>query len=1245
MNIRVVSSRAVAKTAKTGEFRDVLLAKRPACLAERHHYFAGRGGGVEPLCPVRLPVMGCCQSRGADSVALDSPHRSAVHPVVVEPTEQQQKPKPKPKPETLKSQKSDDRLRANEKGRSTQSLRRLKSQKSDDSLVVHHGPSADSKKPRLKSQQSEESLHAPPGKKTAMVITSDEFQGYDSLNKVIGKGEGSEKNSGPDSAPSVLINMEYLLDLEAGVYGEAATIPCRQGLPKGAIFDGEVDDDVLVISLSYCWKTAKHPDPDRETLTDVCKFLRFVDKTRFGHEENSKESSEDSDDDSEESDDDCQEEEGNELEAWLKRREDDDGSEEGEEEDDDDDDDDDEGEEEVDDEEEVGGNEDTEEVLPKKLLETSERLSVGDLVTVADDYKKIEARAVRLGLSGDKNGPLKPGVVGILVKDDEDDLPFKVKVAGGKTHWYMEHAIRKATEEEIEATAGEIPDADEESSDDDDDDDDDDESDDGGGIGARRVVVFWDWASLYQETSDYKRTPQQLASFKAGLKDVNIWYAHMKSWVLLATRAIRSNGYHDSGWPTFEYHVSNMIKPSNLVYDLPTALEAIDSLKGDQREVYWLQESCRKKGRKLTMAPHTFSKVVETKIFTNGSDIKFVQGKYADTYSAVVSPAVEFTLHDLTMVTDDEWAEFLQFTIPNCRSLTKLDLSMNPGINSTLKPFSELLLLNSLELSCDIGLFGSLTPIGGLTKLEVLDINGCVGLEGPLDPLSKLTLLRNLDINSCGNLVPNLTNPFAALLPLRKLEKLSIQFSQFEKFAEMIEEKDDLELRIDEDNLAIWNAAYFGNSRAMKRLCESNFGINSFVSGCTSLFMAVQNGHFECAKLLLDHGADLSLLTKKTEDDDDALEGASPLFAASWKGHAQILKLILEKEKSNINHCADDDNTPIEAAAENGYTEVVEILIQYGASFKSPDSQALELAAKGGHEKTVETLLKHGAFSDASELGAGNYLSGKLVTAAASGGSVKILELLMQNASLDIYSKSDDGERSPLFVACQFGHVEVVKLLLARMKQNNRFDFSCDTTGYTPLSIACRGALIDVVELVLECSDLTRVREERTFKGDSLLHIAAGGDSGHEIHRLALIKLIIERGIGTVDRTNLATGQTPLHCAALAGHWRVVEYFCSRDECTKTIIDKQDEDGETALWKASALGDFLTAEQLIKHGADVNIADIHDTFPLDMARVCDEQPIQVMTYLGGKKQQEQLIGLLLKHGARESGVESDEEGD
>lgn len=186
-----------------------------------------------------------------------------------------------------------------------------------------------------------------------------------------------------------------------------------------------------------------------------------------------------------------------------------------------------------------------------------------------------------------------------------------------------------------------------------------------GGKVYQDAACFVDFASLHQ----VERTPAETNSFKGGLKNCNLWYAHeaIEAW-LLTTVPLGVTPYTERGWPTFERAISSMITPDHMLLD-------IGQYKADNAKSWPLIYKECKAGRSPPKAPDLFNAELAQKKFTNGADIEMVQGKYTSTFEKVLAGVVDLSFSNL-MWTDDE-ALVLATAMPACKTCAKLDLKAN----------------------------------------------------------------------------------------------------------------------------------------------------------------------------------------------------------------------------------------------------------------------------------------------------------------------------------------------------------------------------------------------------------------------------------------------------------------------------------------------------------------------------------------------------------------------------------------
>jgi ankyrin repeat protein/beta-lactamase regulating signal transducer with metallopeptidase domain len=213
----------------------------------------------------------------------------------------------------------------------------------------------------------------------------------------------------------------------------------------------------------------------------------------------------------------------------------------------------------------------------------------------------------------------------------------------------------------------------------------------------------------------------------------------------------------------------------------------------------------------------------------------------------------------------------------------------------------------------------------------------------------------------------------------------------------------------------------------------------------TALIAASKMGHIEIVELLLAKGAKIDLQTdrpysalitpakqqgsiweKKGKGDMQSGKKVTALIAAARNGHTKTVELLLSKG-ANINLQNEEQGSALNAAARNGHTKTVELLLTKGADINAQNNAqgaALNAAARNGHTKTVELLLTKGA-----DINAQNDAQGAALNAAARNGHTKTVELLLAKGA-DINAQND-AQGAALNAAARNGHLATVKLLVS----------------------------------------------------------------------------------------------------------------------------------------------------------------------------------------------------------------------
>ena len=177
------------------------------------------------------------------------------------------------------------------------------------------------------------------------------------------------------------------------------------------------------------------------------------------------------------------------------------------------------------------------------------------------------------------------------------------------------------------------------------------------------------------------------------------------------------------------------------------------------------------------------------------------------------------------------------------------------------------------------------------------------------------------------------------------------------------------------------------------------------------LWKGVEENILSYVVVALKRGADIE---HKKEIDQDLF--TTPLSAASENGYLEIVKYLVE-------HGADiefNENWPLWLSAAYGHLEVVKYLLENGADIHAQGDLALFDASYNGDLEVVKYLIKHGANVD-----------GHTLRAASENGKLEMVKYLVDHG-VDVRDQQGD---SALISASLYGYLEVVKYLV-RMGAN-----------------------------------------------------------------------------------------------------------------------------------------------------------------------------------------------------------------
>ena len=172
--------------------------------------------------------------------------------------------------------------------------------------------------------------------------------------------------------------------------------------------------------------------------------------------------------------------------------------------------------------------------------------------------------------------------------------------------------------------------------------------------------------------------------------------------------------------------------------------------------------------------------------------------------------------------------------------------------------------------------------------------------------------------------------------------------------------------------------------------------------------------------------------------------------------------------------------------------------------------------------------------------------------------------------SLDNFFGDNDKQKSSEFAYQRFANYLISKGIAYGFKDKEEEERFIKNYKRYPILMASQYGHLDVVKLLISYHSNLELKDEH--ENTALIRASQNG-------HLDIIKELVNNGANIEDHQ----GEI-LSMAAYNGHKEVVEYFLKKG----VNVDSKDLDGYTALMHASITNQFDIAKQLVKNGADVN---------------------------------------------------------
>ncbi|XP_072018517.1 transient receptor potential cation channel subfamily A member 1-like isoform X2 [Amphiura filiformis] len=391
--------------------------------------------------------------------------------------------------------------------------------------------------------------------------------------------------------------------------------------------------------------------------------------------------------------------------------------------------------------------------------------------------------------------------------------------------------------------------------------------------------------------------------------------------------------------------------------------------------------------------------------------------------------------------------------------------------------------------------------------------------------------------------------------------------------------------KLDENGLALLHVAAQSNDvELIEELIQKGADINikSSVDEATPLHIASKYNCANATEVLLLHGADVT---------DALTNGQTALHVCCRRGHLMLIKILVEKGKSDVNSRDKDKTTPLHQAMINGELEIFTYLVENGADICAKDinnETPLMLAAQGGFLEIVQYFL-----TIASQQGIGilDYLSltdneGSSALHLAVGSRNLVVAKFLIDRGAPVNCQKVSNGFAALHQAAVLGDPSLVQMLIDKGAQTE----ICDKEQMTPLHRAALYNRVDTILILIRQGLFLDARDEDDFT--PLICAAWKGqvDAGRSLLRYGADIKVVDKEM-----------KTCLHWAVETQHEKFVEMLFEHGHDGELLIEQQDRRERTPLHYAAEVGNVQLVKFLIEHGAKVDRKNAEEKSSLHVA--------------------------------------------
>jgi len=349
-------------------------------------------------------------------------------------------------------------------------------------------------------------------------------------------------------------------------------------------------------------------------------------------------------------------------------------------------------------------------------------------------------------------------------------------------------------------------------------------------------------------------------------------------------------------------------------------------------------------------------------------------------------------------------------------------------------------------------------------------------------------------------------------------------------------------------------------------MLKEHINLFSF-SGGSAVMFAAAGGHANATKALIDLGADVNAVAQATpayleklavmieegtvDDNDPHVDGVTAVHVAAQGGHLECANILIEAG-ADVTIQDDEDRTPLLLAVKGNYGDVAIALVKGGADPNTPyiddegashnllfDSLVVE------NEEFATLLIESGADIYSED----EHKVATLLQASHRGMKDVVKALIGKNTKAGWVDSPSDESITPLIAASSEGHLEIANMLIDANANVNAKDK--DETN-SLMAAAAKGHT-DIVETLLKAGANVN---EQNVDGHTALMFAYNGKNQVETLWERYHQFVKESEIESKGEAVDDGGTGPIIREALDNHNRMVTLLI-KNGADESIKDKE----------------------------------------------------------------------------------------